>query len=43
MILRLRTRIPELLAELAPIPVDDLLQQRYDRIRKMGEVFPDAG
>jgi acetyl-CoA carboxylase carboxyl transferase subunit alpha len=42
MIQRLRTRIPELLAELAPIPVDDLLQQRYDRIRKLGEVFPDA-
>lgn len=41
MILRLRTRIPELLAELAPIPTDELLQQRYDRIRKLGEVFPD--
>ena len=42
MIEALRGRIGELLDELNPIPRDELLARRYDRIRKLGEVFPTA-
>jgi len=41
MVRTLRGRISELLGELGEIPVDELVEQRYARIRQLGEVFPD--
>jgi len=40
MIATVRARVEALLVELKAIPVDQLVRQRYDRIRKLGEVFP---
>ncbi|MEM8883910.1 MAG: acetyl-CoA carboxylase carboxyl transferase subunit alpha, partial [Planctomycetota bacterium] len=42
MVETLRDRIGALLSELADVPVDELVDQRYGRIRKLGEVFPEA-
>ncbi|MHC4937863.1 MAG: acetyl-CoA carboxylase carboxyltransferase subunit alpha [Planctomycetota bacterium] len=42
MIATLGKRIAELLAELREIPIDQLLDDRYARIRKLGEVFPQG-
>jgi acetyl-CoA carboxylase carboxyl transferase subunit alpha len=42
MVATLGARIAELLAELRQVPVDELVDQRYARIRKLGEVFPSS-
>jgi len=41
MITTLRARIAELLTDLADVDAETLLDERYARIRKLGEVFPE--
>jgi len=42
MVRTLRARVAAILDELTEIPVDELVDSRYTRIRNLGEVFPDA-
>ncbi|MHC4954535.1 MAG: acetyl-CoA carboxylase carboxyltransferase subunit alpha [Planctomycetota bacterium] len=42
MIQTLREQVATLLDELAEEPIDQLVEARYQRIRKLGEVFPEA-
>ncbi|MFI5403663.1 MAG: acetyl-CoA carboxylase carboxyl transferase subunit alpha, partial [Planctomycetota bacterium] len=38
MIAALRTRVSELLGELATVPLDELVERRYERLRALGDI-----
>jgi len=42
MVQTLRERVAAILDELGEVPIDELVDRRYARIRQLGEVFPEA-